>query len=313
MQQKSSEYLKYLDPVLLARISGLELRARLIVEGFFSGMHRSPYRGLSIEFADHRSYTQGDDIRHIDWKVYGKTDKYYIKQYEQETNLDLLCLVDCSESMAYRSSPKLLTKYEYAATLASSITYLALKQHDSVGVGLFDQTLSTFVRPSNSSHQWRVIVRELDGQAGQAKTAIGDVLGALAERLGHRTLVIVISDLFSDTESTIRGLRLLRHRGHDVIVWNLWDPAELSLPFRGPTRFVGLEKQGELLTDPRSLRATYLEAVRAFQAELQAGCGHIQVDYDVYDTSSSLGSALAAYLSTRSARLRHRSARVLRT
>ncbi|MEK7732316.1 MAG: DUF58 domain-containing protein, partial [Planctomycetota bacterium] len=253
-----TDYRKYLDPTVLAKISGLELRARLIVEGFFSGIHHSPQRGLSVEFADHRAYTQGDDLRHIDWKVFGKTDKYFIKEYEQETNLNLMLVVDCSESMSYRSANEGMTKHEYATAVAAAVAYLTLQQQDSVGLTLFDEHLTHFLRPSNNAHHWKTLVHELAGKTGPAKTSIGRVLAELAERLNHRLLIILISDLFDAPAAILKGLKHLRYRRHEVIVWNLWDPAELTLPFSWPTMFNGLESTGRLLTDPRSLRGRYV-------------------------------------------------------
>lgn len=306
-----NDYRRYLDPKVLAKISGLELRARLIVEGLFSGIHHSPQHGLSVEFADHRVYTQGDDLRHIDWKVFGKTDKYYIKQYEQETNLNLMLVVDCSESMSYRSNDEGMTKYEYATALAAAVAYLTLQQQDSVGLTLFDEHLKHFMRPSNYAHHWKTLVQELTGKTGPAKTSIGRVLTELAERLNHRLLIILISDLFDAPESILKGLKHLRYRRHEVIVWNLWDPAELTLPFSGPTRFDGMESTGRLLTDPRSLRTRYAEEVERFQSQLRTGCGHMLIDYTVFSTAMPLDVALSGYLATRAARLRRHSSRVL--
>ena len=312
MEPSKQDYRKYLDPKVLAKISGLELRVRLIVEGFFSGIHHSPHRGLSAEFADHRVYAQGDDIRHIDWKVFGKTDKYYIKEYEQETNLNVMLVVDCSESMSYRSDPALMTKHEYATSVAAAIAYLTLQQADAVGVALFDDHLSHFVRPSNNQQQWKTIVHELDGRTGAAKTSIGRALGELAERLSHRLLIVLISDLFDDAEDILRGLKQLRYRHHELIVWNLWDPAELTLPFNGPALFEGLEATGRLASDPGSLRSRYLEEVERFQSQMRAGCAHMLADYSVFNTATPLDVALSGYLTTRKARLRQRSSRVLR-
>jgi len=311
MQTAVTDYRKYLDPTVLAKISGLELRARLIVEGFFSGIHHSPQRGLSVEFADHRAYTQGDDLRHIDWKVFGKTDKYFIKEYEQETNLNLMLVVDCSESMNYRSGSEGMTKHEYATSVAAAVAYLTLQQQDSVGLTLFDERLTHFMRPSNNAHHWKTLVHELAGKTGPAKTSIGRVLAELAERLNHRLLIILISDLFDAPAAILKGLKHLRYRRHEVIVWNLWDPAELTLPFSGPTMFDGLESTGRLLTDPRSLRARYVEEVERFQAQLRTGCGHMLIDYTVFSTATALDVALSGYLATRAARLRQRSSRVL--
>lgn len=307
-----SEYRRYLDPSVLARIGSLELRARLMVEGFFTGMHRSPYRGLSIEFADHRAYTQGDDLRHIDWKVFGRTDKYYIKEYDQETNLNLVLAVDCSESMSYRSAQAAMSKYEYASSLAAAIAYLALRQQDAVGLALFDEGIRELLRPSNHQHQWRTVAGELSRPTGPAKTSVGRVLAELAERLSNRALVILISDLFDEQERILWGLRLLRYRHHEAIVWSVWDPAELTFPFRGSTLFDGLESAGRLLAEAGSLRARYLEEVDRFADELRMGCGRLQVDFAQFDSSASLGPGLATYLATRSARLRHRSSRVLK-
>lgn len=310
MPSGSTDYRRYLDPVVLAKISGLELRARLMVEGFFSGIHHSPHRGLSVEFADHRIYTQGDDLRHIDWKVYGKTDKYYIKEYEQETNLNVMLVVDCSESMNYRSTDEIMTKHDYATSVAAAVAYLTLQQQDAVGLSLFDEHLTHFHRPSNSAQQWRILVRELAGKTGPAKTSIGRVLTELAERLQHRLLIVLISDLFDSPESILKGLKHLRYRRHEIIVWNVFDPAELTLPFSGPTMFEGLESTGKLLTDPRSLRARYIEEINRFQTQMRTGCGHMLVDYTVFNTAMALDGALSGYLATRSARLRQRSSRI---
>ncbi len=311
MDEAEQDYRKYLDPRVLAQISDLELRARMIVEGFFSGMHHSPHHGVSVEFADHRAYTQGDDVRRIDWKVFGKTDKYYIKECEQERNLDMMLAVDASASMDYGSPDGALSKYDYATTAAAATAYLALRQQDAVGVALFDEQLTEFVGPSNSAHHWKIIVRELAGRTGHAKTSLGRVMYELADRLTHRTLIILISDLFDDVDAMLNGFRHLRHRRHELIVWNLWDHAELTLPLSGPTMFDGLESEGRLLADPRSLQARYLEEVRRFQDRLRMGCGRMEVDFMLFDTATPLDVALRGYLAGRSARLRQRSARVL--
>src|ERR1041384_6144936 len=195
----TAEYRKYLDPKTLARISALDLRARLIVEGLMTGMHRSPYQGISVEFAQHRPYTQGDDTRHIDWKVFGKTDKIYLKQYLEETNLHLICVVDASESMAYGSigeGSTRWTKYDHATAIAASLSYMAIQQQDSVGLAVFDSELKHFLKPSNSPGQWKIITQDLVQTPRLKKTNIGRILDQIAEKLTHRSLIVLLSDFF---------------------------------------------------------------------------------------------------------------------
>ena len=312
MSDAPGDYRQYLRPEVLARIGTLELRARRVVEGYFTGMHRSPYRGTSVEYADRRPYVQGDDLRHIDWKVYGRTDKYYIKEYEQETNLECMLLVDASESMTYRSERTGMTKHEYAAVIAASLAYLALsKQRDSVGLALFDERITRYIRPSRNPAHWRAIVHELQGTTGPAKTGIRQVLNDLAERLDHRMLIILLSDLFDNAEDILKGIGHLRFRRHEIIVCSVWDDAEYDFPFAGPTLFDGLEQAGRLLTEPRALRDRYLEEVARFHEQLRSGCHRLRVDYAPFRTSSPLDVAISAYLATRSSQIRKRSSRVL--
>jgi uncharacterized protein (DUF58 family) len=312
MNQPLPDLRRYLKPEVLARIGSLELKARLVVEGCYTGLHRSPYHGLSIEYADHRAYTQGDDLRHIDWKVFGRTDKYYIKEYEQETNLECMLIVDCSESMTFRSETAPMSKHDYAAVVAASLAYLALrKQRDSVGLALFDESLTRFLRPSRSPAYWRTVIAELEGKTGPAKTGLRQVLDDLAERLDHRALVIILSDLFDDVDEILRGLWHLRHHRHEVIVCSIWDDAEYDFPFRGPTLFDGLEQAGRLLSEPRSLRDRYLDEVRDFTTRMRKGCHRLKIDYAPFRTSSPLDAAISTFLATRSAQIRKRSSRVL--
>jgi uncharacterized protein (DUF58 family) len=311
MPTGATDYRKYLDPHVLAKISGLALRARMIVEGFFTGMHRSPHRGLSIEFADHRPYTQGDDLRHIDWKVYGKTDKYFIKEYEQETNLDLMLAVDASASMAYRSDGAPLSKYEYATALAAALAYLGLQQRDAIGLARFDERITDFIRPTNYAHHWQTLVDELEREPCTGQTDLGHALQELAERLPHRMVVVLISDCFADVESILRGLQRLNHRRHEVLVCQVLDPAERTFPFKGPTVFRGLETGERIQTEPGGLRERYLQLLADFQAELGRGCRAMRIDYTSFDTAQTLGNALSSYLAVRSARIRQRSSRVM--
>src|SRR5678816_4274564 len=220
------DYRRYLDPRTLARITSLDLRARLVVEGLMTGMHRSPYQGISVEFAQHRPYVQGDDIRHIDWKVYGKTDKIYLKQYLEETNLHLICIVDASESMGYGSvgdKDALWTKYDHATAIAASLSYMAIQQQDSVGLAIFDQTLSRYFKPSNSPGQWKIVVNELQQVPRWNKTNTGKILDQLAEKLTHRSLIVLLSDFFDDVAGIQKGLRHLRHKKHELMVFQILD------------------------------------------------------------------------------------------
>src|SRR5258708_5784282 len=235
-----TDYRKFLDPRTLARISSLDLRARLIVEGLMTGMHRSPYQGISVEFAQHRPYVSGDDIRHVDWKVFGKTDKIYLKQYQEETNLHLICIVDASESMGFGTVGKGLgfggqgsevwTKFDHSTAIAASLSYMAIQQQDSVGLAIFDQELKRFFKPSNSRGQWKVVTHELQIVPRLRKTNMGKVLDQLAEKLTHRSLVVLLSDFFDDSVGLEKALRHLRYKKHELMLFQILDPAEIEFP-----------------------------------------------------------------------------------
>src|SRR3984957_8132901 len=267
MTQADTDYLKYLDPHTLARISSLDLRARLIVEGLMTGMHRSPYQGISVEFAQHRPYVAGDDIRHVDWKVFGKTDKIYLKQYQEETNLHLICVVDASESMGFSSITEdkaIWSKYDHATAIAASLSYMAIQQQDSVGLAVFDSDLKHYIKPSNSPAQWRVITQDLTTVPKLKKTNTGRILDQLAEKLTHRSVLVLISDFFDDIESIKKGLRHLRYKKHEVMVFQILDPAEIAFPFEEATLFKGLEGIGQLRPEPRALGEGYLKQLELF-------------------------------------------------
>ncbi|MGH7179700.1 MAG: DUF58 domain-containing protein, partial [Tepidisphaeraceae bacterium] len=276
-----ADYRKYLDPRVLARISSLDLRARLIVEGLMTGMHRSPYQGISVEFAQHRPYVAGDDIRHVDWKVFGKTDKIYLKQYLEETNLHLICIVDASESMGFGTVKGSgdWTKYDHATAIAASLSYMAIQQQDSVGLAIFDQVLSRYFKPSNSPGQWKMVVTELQQVPRWNKTDTGKVLDQIAEKLTHRSLIVILSDFFDDIESIRAGLRHLRYKKHEVMVFQILDPAEIEFPFEDVTLFKGLEEMGELLTEPRALREGYLQQLGQFTEEMKKMCRGMRIDF----------------------------------
>ena len=227
-------YQKYLNPQTLASIEGLGIQARLIVEGYVAGMHPSPYHGFSVEFAEHREYVPGDDIRHVDWKVWSKTDKYYLKQYEEETNLLLYLLLDSSESMSYASG-KNVSKFQYAQFVASALAYMVLQQQDSVGLATFDDGVRRYLRPAGQTVHLKEILHVLDVTPARSKSDLGIVFNDLAERFKKRGVVVVLSDFFDDVPRIIAGLKHLRHRRHEVIVFHILDPAELDFPFRDTT------------------------------------------------------------------------------
>ena len=295
----AEDYRKYLNPQTLARLQGLELRTRRIVEGYVSGMHRSPYHGFSVEFAEHREYVPGDDVRHMDWKVFGRTDKLYLKQFEDETNLVSYLLLDSSESMRYRSTADGLTKLEYAQCIAMSLAWLILKQQDAVGLATFDHSIRALVRPSSNPSHLKQLLHVVDSVAGDEKTNTGPIFHDLAERFSKRGMVIVLSDLFDDVPSMMAGLKHFRHRRHEVIVFHVMDPAELDFPFTHQTLFQGLESLPEILADPRSLRKAYLGEVDRYLQEVQNGCRSHQIDYRIMRTDQPLDIALTGYLASR--------------
>ncbi|MCG8403882.1 MAG: DUF58 domain-containing protein [Phycisphaerales bacterium] len=305
MVRQTDDYRKYLDPAVLAKIRSLDLRARLLVQGFISGMHHSPLRGVSIEFAEYRKYCQGDDLRHLDWKAYGRTDKHYVKQYEQETNLQLLLAVDCSESMSYRSASSPLSKRDYATTVSAAMAYLALQQSDAVALVTFDSEVRRTTRASNNPNKWKLVVQELESAQGTGDTAFRSVFDELAETLAQRHLIVILSDFLGEMTDVLNGIRHLRHRGHEPIVLHTLDRAELTFPFDQPVRFNGLEGMGTLLTEPRVMRERYLSELNEFLGAFRRGCHEQQADYELLDTSTPLSVALSAYLAVRSKRSKH--------
>src|SRR5947207_2860163 len=297
----------YLDPRTLSRFGSLDLRARLIVEGLMTGMHRSPYQGISVEFAQHRPYVAGDDIRHVDWKVFGRSDKIYLKQYLEETNLHLICIVDASESMGYgtvRADGATWTKYDHATAIAASLSYMAIQQQDSVGLAIFDQVLSRYFKPSNSPGQWKIVVNELQQVPRWNKTNTGKILDQIAEKLTHRSLIVILSDFFDDLESIRQGLRHLRYKKHEIMAFQLLDPAEIEFPFEDVTLFKGLEEAGELLMEPRWLREGEMEQLAMFTEELKKSCRGMHIDFQRFSSGDSLDVALSQFLATRAASMK---------
>lgn len=291
-----------LRPELIKRISRLEIRAQHIVEGLLSGMHRSPYFGQSIEFLQHRQYVPGDDLRHVDWKVWGKQDRLYVKQYEEDTNLRACLLVDLSASMGYGGAA--LTKCDYAVTAAAALAYLLLRQQDAVGCVSFDESVRQTIPLRTSTSHLTTIVRALDAGEPRDKTSLFAVLRHVAETYPRRGMMILFSDLLVDVDDLLRGLRLLRQRGHDVLVLHVLDDDELDFPFSGPARFEGLETEDQLSCNPRALRQGYLDAMGEFLTTVRRGCARDRVDYALVRTSAPLDAALVAFLSHRLRRRR---------
>ncbi|HEX4053733.1 MAG TPA: DUF58 domain-containing protein [Tepidisphaeraceae bacterium] len=307
MSELATDYRRYLEPHTLARIASLDLRARLIVEGLMAGMHRSPYQGISVEFSQHRQYVPGDDTRHVDWKVFAKTDKVYLKQYLEETNLHLICVVDASESMGYSSigeGSSAWSKYDHATAIAAALAYLAIQQQDSVGLAIFDNELRRYFKPSNSPAQWKTITHELLLVPRLKKTGTGRVLDQLAEKLTHRSLIVFLSDFFDDMESVQNGLRHLRYRKHEVIAFQILDPMEIEFPFEDVTLFKGLEEMGELLTEPQSLRQGYLAELAAYTDQIKKMCRGMHIDFTQVNSRQPLDVVLSSFLAVRAASIR---------
>ena len=299
------ELQKYLDPKVLAKITRLDLQARLVVEGFISGMHRSPFHGFSVEFASHREYAPGDDLKHLDWKVHARTDRWVIKQYEEETNLKATFILDASESMHYSSdSSNGLTKYQYAAAVAASLSFLLLQQQDAVGLAVFDDQLRMYVPPSANPNQIKALVHAIDVVEPREKTEIESICHSLAEKISRRGLICLVSDLFTDIDGLLRGLQHFRHYDHEVMVMQVMDQDELEFPFQGNTMFRGLEKMGKLLIEPRGLRQAYLDAVNNFTREVRQKCVANRIDYKLISTKDHLDAALLSFLAARAAAAR---------
>jgi len=307
LMAESPAALKYLDPAAVAQLGNMELRARLIVEGFITGLHRSPYHGFSVEFAEHRPYNPGDELRHVDWKVYAKTDRYYIKRYEEETNLRHYVVLDTSPSMQYQGQGP-VTKLAYGAYLAAALHNLMLKQRDATGLIGFDESVHTMRRPKATPGYLRPLLVELDRMASASadgrRTSAASALEEVAERIGRRSLVVVITDLFENVaahDDLLRALRHLRHRRHEVIVFHVLE-GETERRFRFPDRpmlFRDIETGEEVSLQPAQLREHYAEAVGHFTDRFRRRCLEHDIDFAELDTNEPFDTALKAYLDKR--------------
>ncbi len=295
------------DPTALAKFGRLEVVAKLVVEGYLIGQHKSPFKGASIEFVEHRHYYPGDEIRHIDWRVFGKTDRYFIKEYEEETNMRVHLLLDCSASMAYPEHPGTgrMTKWTYAATVAASLAHLLVHQQDGVGLTLFDHGVRRQIPVSANPASLHAFASLIEAHAPNDKTDMKSLFHQLAGRLPPRGMVVILSDLLTDVTDIIRGLQRFRYGNHDVLVMHILDHDELEFPFTDRTLFEGMEDSAvEVLTDPQSLRSSYLAALQGFISQVRTACLDQRIDYCLMSTAEGLDVALTTYLASRMRRRR---------
>lgn len=295
----------YLDPKTLDKIRRLEVRARSVVEGFINGQHRSPHNGFAVEFAAHREYSPGDDLRHIDWKVWSKTDRLYIKEYEEETNLACHLLVDCSKSMNYGAESG-WSKFDYAATAAASLGYLMQQQQDSVGLVTFSNKIDKAFKSSSHPSHLKKLLFELEQTTPDDGTDVSDPFLALAAQIRSRGMICLFSDLFMDPQDLGKALNQFRLRRHEVIVFHVMHHDELAFPFEENTLFKGMESDAQLHTEPRALKKSYLEAVDRYMARVKKVCATAGIDHVLIDTSQSLGGVLSSYLAFRAKSRRKR-------
>jgi uncharacterized protein (DUF58 family) len=303
--------MRLLDPQALAKIHRLELLARGVVEGFVAGRHKSPYKGFSVEFAEHRQYVPGDDIRDLDWRVYGKSDRYYIKQYIEETNLRATILLDASGSMKYRgtrastANGQMLSKFEYAQFLAASLAHLMIHQQDAVGLVTFDTEVRRYIPARSRPNHLRVVLQELHETAPGRETLLSPILHDIAERAHRRGMMVLISDLFDDAEALLRALYHFRYRKHEVLILHVMAEEELTFPFEQSSEFRDLEIDGRRIQiDPRAIRAEYIDQVRRHLQRIELGCGQMNIDYVPLSTRTDFDVALSHYLAQRRSRAR---------
>lgn len=285
----------------IKKLARLQVLARQVVEGFCSGLHRSPHKGFSVEFKEHRAYVRGDEIRNIDWKLYGKTDRLYIREYEEETSLRCTLLVDCSGSMDYSGARSDgMTKHAYAIRLAACLSYLLLQQQDSVGLVTFDTQMRQYVPPRSRPKHLQAIVNELEASRPANETELGGVFHQLVSKLPRRGLVVIISDLFGEVDQLLKALAHFRHAKHEILIFQIWDPDELDFPFRQWTRFASLESPSHRnLVDPAQIRRTYLDKLDRFREALTSGCHRHRINLVPMQTDEPYADALATYLALR--------------
>ena len=291
---------KYLNPAVLSSIDNMALRAKLVVEGYLVGKHKSPYHGFSVEFAEHRTYGQGDEIKHIDWKLYGKTDRHYVKRFEEETNLRSYILLDTSKSMSYQS--KNITKLKYGESLTAALTHLMINQKDAVGLILFDNAIREYISPKTSKSHKNVIFNSLSKCKAGKNTNIKLILDSMAERIKKSGLVILISDLLDDPKNVMKGLNHFRHNKQEVIVFHLLDKQEFNFTFNERTKFSDMETGETITTDPWHIQSSYQDKIKLFINKFKRECGNQKIDYVPIFTDQNFDLALSEYI-----RKRHKS------
>ena len=285
---------QYLSSEIISKVSPLSIKARLLVEGLIVGMHKSPYHGFSVEFSEHRPYNKGDEIRNIDWKIWGKTDKYFVKEYEEETNLLSHIILDQSKSMTYASNS--ISKLEYAKILSASLSYLMLKQQDGVGLTLFDSSIRISIEPKSKSNHIKSLFSIMEKSKPGPDTNIGDILHISAESMKKKGLIILISDFFDDLEAIMSGIKHYRYKGNEVILFHILDPQELNLDFNERTEFLDLETEESITTDPWHIQNDYNKEMKKFIEELKLQCKQNKVDYSLITTDTPVEIALFDYL-----------------
>ena len=290
----SDIYKEYMNASTINKIDNLFLRARLVVEGFIIGMHKSPYHGFSVEFSEHRPYGYGDEIKYIDWKLWGKTDRFYIKQFEEETNLKCHLILDKSSSMGYGSTD--ITKFEYSKNLVAALIYLMIKQQDAAGLTTFDEKINLTIPPKSKTSHLNLLLKAMHNSKIGGETDISTLLHSLAESIHKRGLVILVSDLLDDEEKIIKGLRHFRHKGHEVIIFHIVDPKEKSLDFDNNINFIDIENNDELTIDSRQIKKDYVKAFDQFCNYYKNKCLKNNIDYVQIDTTDSLDISLMQYL-----------------
>ena len=294
-----SEALKYLDPAVVAQLANMELRARVVVEGFITGLHRSPYHGFTAQFSEHRPYMPGDELRHIDWKVYGKTDRFFVKQYEEETNLKSYLILDGSRSMGFSFGGR-LTKFAYASYVAAALAYLMMEQRDAVGLTLYDDEVRTSLPPRGTRSYLTTILAELESARPARTTETAAALHRVAEQMTRRGLVIVLSDLFDDLDRVLSAFRHFRHKGNELLVMQILDPLERSFAFGQDAVFRDMESGEELMTQPWHLQRAYQDSMREFLDSIHTRCLDNGIDHVLLDTATPFDRALTEYLNKRS-------------